>query len=110
MRLLFDQNLSPRLVNRMADVFPSAQHVAAVGLATALDLEVWEYARQHGYVLVTKDADFTELSTLLGSPPKIVWLQVGNCTTASIELLLRAHRDTLLDFVGEPTLRVLRLR
>jgi predicted nuclease of predicted toxin-antitoxin system len=62
--LLFDQNLSPRLVHRVADLFPGSIHVQEVGLATALDRIVWDYARANDYIIVTKDADLGELGTL----------------------------------------------
>ncbi|MFB2979897.1 DUF5615 family PIN-like protein [Microseira sp. BLCC-F43] len=77
--LLFDQNLSPRLVDRLADIYPGSVHVDAIGLPTAPDREVWEFARQYDYIIVTKDADFSELSLLLGFPPKVIWIRRGNC-------------------------------
>ena len=75
MKLLFDQNLSPRLPAGLADVFLGSTHVALVGLGSADDSAVWEYARAHGYVVVSKDADFNELSIVRGSPPKVVWVR-----------------------------------
>jgi predicted nuclease of predicted toxin-antitoxin system len=64
--LLFDQNLSSRLVNRLADLFPGALHVSQLGLDRATDLAVWEYAGAHDCALVAKDADFSDLSVLCG--------------------------------------------
>ena len=72
MKLLFDQNLSPRLVLKLADLFPDSNHVYAVDLDRAQDHEVYEYARREGFMLVTKDADFGELNVLRGFPPKVV--------------------------------------
>jgi predicted nuclease of predicted toxin-antitoxin system len=89
--LLFDQNLSPRLV----DAFPGSAHVSESGLAQALDRVVWEYARVNNFVLVSKDADFGELGLILGFPPKVVWIRRGNCTTSDIEALLRENRDSI---------------
>jgi len=74
MRLLFDQNLSPRLVGRLRDVFPDCSHVFSHGLDRADDRVLWEFARVNDFVLVTKDADFSELSTLQGFPPKVIWI------------------------------------
>jgi predicted nuclease of predicted toxin-antitoxin system len=93
--LLFDENLSRRLVSRLADVFPGSQHVALVGLETATDREVWEYARDNGFILTTKDSDFNELLLLWGFPPKIVWIQRGNCSTSDIEQLLRENAELI---------------
>lgn len=109
MKLLFDQNLSPRLVQRLEDLFPSSSHVATLGLATALDAEIWEVAKQDGYTLLTKDADFSELNLLLGFPPKVIWLQLGNCSTADVEELIRGHESEIRDFHADTSHGVLRL-
>lgn len=95
MRLLFDQNLSPRLVDRLEDVYPGFVHVAEVDLDRALDREIWEYARRQGLAVVTKDADFGEMSVLRGFPPHVVWIRRGNCTTREIETLLRRRREAV---------------
>ena len=91
MKLLFDQNLSPTLVRRLADLFPDASHVQAAGLVFASDDQVWEYARLNGFAIVTKDEDYNNLSVMRGCPPKIIWLQMGNCTTAQVEAVFRAR-------------------
>jgi predicted nuclease of predicted toxin-antitoxin system len=89
MKLLFDQNLSPRLVNLLADLFPDSNHVFPIGLNKSEDTEVWEYARQNDFTLVTKDADFGDLSVLRGFPPPVIWIRRGNCRTSDIEKILR---------------------
>jgi len=61
MRLLFDQNVSPALVERLAEVFPDSVHVSTVGLDRAFDRAIWEHAREQGLIIVTKDADFGAL-------------------------------------------------
>ena len=85
MKLLFDHNLFPRLPNRLADLFAESSHVAQHALEQATDLEVGEFARGSNFALDTKDSDFHNLSLLRGSPPQVVWLRVGNCSTAAIE-------------------------
>jgi len=50
---------------------------------------IWEYAKDHGYILVSKDSDFHERSLLCGHPPKVVWIRRGNCSVRHIELILR---------------------
>ncbi|MGH7802528.1 MAG: DUF5615 family PIN-like protein [Thermodesulfobacteriota bacterium] len=72
MKLFFDHNLSPRLVNRLPDLYPDSSHVYLVGLDRFSDQEVWEYARREGYMIVTKDADFSDLCMLLGFPPRVI--------------------------------------
>jgi predicted nuclease of predicted toxin-antitoxin system len=91
MRLLFDQNLSPKLVSRLADLFPGSSHVQSEGLDRANDDQVWEYAHLNRFAIVTKDADFNNLSVVRGSPPKVIWLLLGNCTSAQVETVLRAR-------------------
>ncbi len=73
------------------------------------DVEVWEYARQNGYLVVTKDADFGELSTLRGFPPKVIWLQLGNCTTGQVEHLLRLHYEAIRQLVESERIGILSL-
>lgn len=109
MKLLFDQSLSPRLVGRLADLFPGSSHVSLLALDTAEDGDVWEYARQNGYPVVTKDADFSELSTLQGFPPKVIWLQIGNCTTGRVESLLRLHYEAIERLAESDSIGILSL-
>jgi predicted nuclease of predicted toxin-antitoxin system len=100
-KLLFDQNLSPWLPQRLSDVFPGAVHVREVGLKEAEDSALWEYAARHGFAIVTKDADFRQRSFLLGHPPKIVWIRLGNCSTAAIEALLRSRAIEIGEFLAD---------
>ena len=93
MTLLFDANLSHKLVRVLASEFPGSAHVREVDLREADDRQIWEHARVHGFVIVSKDADFRERSYLEGFPPKVVWLDVGNAGTAAIATLLRSETD-----------------
>ena len=98
MKLLFDQNLSYRLVHRLADVYPDCQHVRNVGLKEAPDTEVWEFASDNGYTVVSKDADFHQRSLLLGFPPKVIWVRLGNCSTKAVEQVLRDNLEGMAHF------------
>jgi len=100
--LLLDQNLSPRLVPALADLFPGSAHVADLGLDRADDVAVWEHARSDNYTIVTKDADFGELSVVRGFPPKVVWVRIGNCTTAQIETILRMYQNVIESLQVDP--------
>jgi predicted nuclease of predicted toxin-antitoxin system len=108
-KLLFDQNLSPKLVNRLADLFPGSDHVQSAGLDRADDDRVWEHARLNGFAIVTKDADYNNLSVLRGSPPKVIWLQLGNCTTAQVEAVFRARFADIEAFENDPPVGTLLL-
>lgn len=98
MKLLFDQNLSPRLPSILADLYPDSVHVREVGLRDAQDTDIWDYARLNGFVIVSKDSDFQQRSLLYGHPPKFIWLRVGNCTVRLIEELLRKHSAAIYIF------------
>ncbi|MEQ1666776.1 MAG: DUF5615 family PIN-like protein, partial [Bdellovibrionales bacterium] len=83
MKLLLDENLSRRAVAFLPEAFPGATQVALLGLEHADDREIWHYAKINDFVIVTKDADFYELSALYGQPPKIIWLKIGNQSKAA---------------------------
>jgi len=100
-KLLFDENLSHYLVGPLGAHFPGSTHVRDVGLQRADDRAIWAYAREHGHVIVSKDEDFAERALLEGPPPKVVWIQLGNCTTEALEALLRAHREEMLAFAAD---------
>ena len=89
MRLLLDQNLSPRLRERLRDLYPECKHVRDAGLESAADFAVWSYPKELDYVTASKDADFRQLSFAFGHPPKVIWVRRGNCSTSEIESILR---------------------
>jgi predicted nuclease of predicted toxin-antitoxin system len=96
MKLLFDENLSPKLPPLINDLFPGSLHVRDCHLKGLPDQVVWEYARAHGFTLVSKDGDFYQRSLLLGAPPKLVWLRLGNCTRQQLlDLLIKYQKDIL---------------
>lgn len=95
MRLLLDQNLSPRLIDVLADLYPDVRNE---GLRDADDDAVWAYAAGHGFAIVSKDADFHQRSFVFGQPPKVIWIRLGNCSSDEVADLLRAHHADLLRF------------
>lgn len=97
-KLLFDANLSVRLVEALGDVFDEALHVRDVGLGSASDHDIWEFAGREGAVIVTCDSDFNDLAALRGWPPKVVWLRLGNVTTIRIEEALRNSAGAIVAF------------
>jgi predicted nuclease of predicted toxin-antitoxin system len=107
--LLLDQNLSRHLVARLAGAYPGATHVALVGLDRASDTEVLVYARAQSLAVVSKDADFVDLVSLMDTPPKIIWLRVGNCSTDDVEETLRSERAAIVAFLADRESRVLEL-
>jgi predicted nuclease of predicted toxin-antitoxin system len=97
-KLLLDENLAPRLVAMLSGTYSEIAHVRDLGLKSAPDAAVWEYAAKEGYTIVTKDADFHHRSFLYGHPPRIVWIKLGNCSTQDIATLLRERREELEQF------------
>jgi predicted nuclease of predicted toxin-antitoxin system len=102
MKLLFDENLSPRLPRLLAAMFPDSRHVRDCGLLGAPDHEVWRFALEQGFVIISKDADFYQRTMLYGSPPKVIWLRVGNCTTHLLHRTIIEHEEDLRTFEGDP--------
>ena len=101
MKLLFDQNISFRLLQKIKDLFPEAKQVRELGLENATDLEIFEYATKNDYSIVTFDSDFCDLNILKGFPPKIIWIRTGNITTNNLELILRQKSDLINSFLTE---------
>lgn len=109
MKLLFDHHLSPKLINRLADLYPGSNHVYPLGLDEVEDKDIWEYARREGFLIVTKDADFSDLSMLRGFPPKVIWVRRGNCKTSDIEQILRHHHSDIAALEQDGVMGVLTL-
>ncbi len=92
MKLLLDEQLSRRLVPALDPVYPGSTQVALCGLERATDREIWEFARKQGFVIVTKDDDFSGLTALYGFPPKVIRLALGNCPNSRVlDTLLRSR-------------------
>jgi predicted nuclease of predicted toxin-antitoxin system len=89
MKLLFDHNLSPRLVSLLVDIYPDSNHLYLLGL--------------------DQDSDFNELLILKGFPPKVIWIRLGNCSTKTIESLLRDNYEAILSFEGDQNLGIIAL-
>jgi predicted nuclease of predicted toxin-antitoxin system len=102
-KLLFDENLSRRLVDFLADLYPGSTHVSSVELLSSPDVSIWEFARTRSYTIVTADADFFELSTMFGPPPKVVWLRRWGYSTRDAVAILRGQMVRILEFCADPS-------
>lgn len=100
MKLLFDQNISFRIVKKLEDVFPEAKQVAQLDLYNSSDIEIWNFAKENDFAIVTFDSDFIDISTLKGHPPKIVWLRYGNTSTENIAEALRKQQLIISEFLS----------
>ncbi len=101
MKLLFDENLSPQLVRLLRDLFPDSIHVRDAGLKAADDPVVWKYAQDNSLIICSKDSDMHQRSFLLGYPPKVVWVRLGNCSTSDVAHLLRKHLAAIEEFAAD---------
>lgn len=109
MKLLLDNNLSQKLVAQIANLYPESSHVALLGLEKASDFDVWLRAKDDAYCLVTKDADFNGLLASKGFPPKVIWIRLGNCTSAQIVNLLTTQYQTIEEFLKNDEAGILEL-
>ena len=109
MELLFDHNLSHKLVPRLADIFPESTQTRLLNLGNAPDLLIWQHAKNNQFVVVTLDKDFADLALQRGAPPKIIWLRCGNSTVRQVEHLLRIHFEDIGRFGTLPTADVLEI-
>lgn len=109
MKLLLDQNLSFRLVDKLSEDFPGTKQIRSLGLDNSSDREIWEFAKNNNFTILTFDADFYDFSVVWGHPPKIVWLRTGNMTSIQIQKMLIKHRVRLKDFAEEEQIACLEL-
>jgi predicted nuclease of predicted toxin-antitoxin system len=98
-----------KLVGQLEEYFLASSHVAFHRLSDAEDSAIWAFAGREDYASVTKDSDFNDLSALRGMPPKVIWIRIGNCTTAEVATLLRRHAPAIKYFLAHPTERVLEI-
>lgn len=99
MKLLFDQNISYRIIDKIKDYFPDSKQVKELGLENKSDKEIWSYAKKYGFTIITFDSDFQDICALYGSPPKIVWLRTGNNSTDNIAAILIQRYDIIKEFL-----------
>ena len=95
MKLLLDENLSRRLVPFLQHDFSGTTQVVLLGMESASDKEVWQRAKDEGYVVVTRDADFQELSLVWGAPPQVIRLRTPNQTRAAVLKLLLDNKAAI---------------
>jgi len=109
MKLLFDENLSFKLRARLQDVFPGSQHVRDLGLEQVNDAEIWEFAKRENFIIVTKDADFNDMSVIRGHPPYIVWLRIGNSRVSQLETNIRLHQAIIEEGIREGEIGIIEI-
>lgn len=99
MSFLFDNNLSVKLPKSLKDFFPGSFHVFEIGMQNMPDIEIWNYAKEKNLTIVTKDRDFYYLSSIYGSPPKVIWLLLGNCKIEDVVNVFMQNQKEILHFI-----------
>jgi len=102
MKLLFDQNISFRVVKGLQTIFPLVKQIRELNLENSTDREIWEYAKREGYTIVTFDSDFYDLTLVLGIPPKVIWLRFGNTSTENLITILTENQSIITEFIENP--------
>ena len=100
MKFLVDQNLPRRLAKHLSQAFPGTCHTGFLGLNTTDDQDIWELARDEGYIVISKDADFQHRSLTYGPPPKVIWMAIGNSSTREVMSIVDAHMSEIMAFVA----------
>jgi predicted nuclease of predicted toxin-antitoxin system len=100
-KLLYDQNLPARIVISLSDIFPNSVHVKTLGMGATDDRAIWNYARDNGFSIISKDSDFHQMSFLFGAPPKTIWLRCGNCSTTTLENIVRRNNRKIAVFLND---------
>lgn len=98
MKLLLDENLSDRIIDKIIDLYPDSEHVKTLGLINTDDALIWEFAKFNNFVIVSKDSDFHQRSLLYGHPPKFIYLRIGNSPTSKIIQILRDNFSIITEF------------
>ncbi|MFD2570622.1 DUF5615 family PIN-like protein [Spirosoma soli] len=101
MRLLLDQNISFRVVKQLKSTFPEVIGVRECGLYNADDYQIWEYALQNNYTVVTFDKDIPAIGSVKGFPPKIIWLRTGNLSNQAVVSLFVDRASDFVAFIAD---------
>jgi predicted nuclease of predicted toxin-antitoxin system len=110
MKLLFDQNISFRILNALETEFPGSVQVKSAGLEDKTDLEIWTFAKDKGFTIVTFDADFADILSLKGFPPKIIWLRIFDQRTSVVLDKLKEKKSEIKEFIPNPDFGVLEVK
>ena len=101
MKLLFDQNISFRIISKIKYLFPEAVQVRQLNIENYSDIEIWNFAKSNDYTIITFDADFFDISNIKGHPPKIIWLRFGNTTINYLAGIINSKNDIITDFINK---------
>ena len=101
MKFLFDQNISHRILSFLPDNFSGSTSVKQENLINAPDKQIWEFAKNNQFTIVTQDSDFNDLNLLYGFPPKIIWIRTGNIKTQEIADIVMDYILDIQEFIED---------
>lgn len=110
MKMLFDQNISFRVLKDLEPIFPGSLQVRLAGLENETDSSIWSFAKQFNFIVVTFDGDFADIVNLKGFPPKVIWLRFIDQHSSAIVLKIKEKEPQIKDFAQDPEFGVLELR
>jgi predicted nuclease of predicted toxin-antitoxin system len=100
-KIIFDQNISFRVSNQLKDLYPGCAQIRELGLENKTDRDIWDFSKREGFTIATFDADFYDLVTLFGHPPKVIWLRMGNTKSENLIAVLREHYEIIKLFITD---------
>jgi predicted nuclease of predicted toxin-antitoxin system len=99
-RILLDQNLSPKLVRQLADIFPELETVYDHELVGASDPVIFDWARRVGVsAVISADRDFVRLAEHFGAPPKVIRIERCDFPSRVVAALLRREAVRIQAFL-----------
>ena len=109
MKLLLDENISHRIIKHLIKDFPNSKHVVEIAQNRLSDLEIWEYAKNNDFVIVTYDEDFYEWQLMKNYPPKLIWLRFGNAKIKVIASKIIDHKKSIERLIEDQDLGLLEI-
>jgi len=109
MRLLFDQNISHRILQYLPHTFANSTSVKTENLIDSSDRRIWEFAKEKEFTIVTQDSDFNDLNVLFGYPPKVIWIRTGNLKTDELSKLFHQYEKEIVAFLANDDLGCLEI-
>ena len=98
MKLLLDANLSWRLISSLKTAFGECVHVNNTSLShPPKDSDIWQYAKDNNYTIITQDSDFLNFLEVKSYPPKIILVKAGNINTEQMKKILLQAKQSIIE-------------
>jgi predicted nuclease of predicted toxin-antitoxin system len=107
--LLLDENISHRIIKYLESAFPGTKHIVDVLNYGSSDESIWVTALENMLTIVSFDADYEDILTLRGFPPKLIWFRFGNCSNKTIVNTLLFYQQTIIEFINNKSIGILEI-